>query len=150
MSEVKRPFESFFFKVKIGNKDYSFQEVTGLEAEVEVEEIIEGGLNDHTHRLPKRIKYKNLVLKRGIVEKDSALIKWGSKTSLYEGFLNSSIKTEDILISLLNPKNSEEHLMKWSVKSAYPVKCSFSKLDAKESALLIETMELAFQSFKIE
>src|SRR4051812_34168691 len=58
--------------------DSSFQEVSGIEAEVDVEEVAEGGENRFVYRLPKQAKYPPLVLKRGIVTLESSLGSWVS------------------------------------------------------------------------
>jgi phage tail-like protein len=44
----------------------AFQECTGLEVEMDVQEIQEGGRNDGTIRRVGRAKYQNIVLKRGM------------------------------------------------------------------------------------
>ncbi len=71
---------AFYFKVTIGGPnettDTSFQEVSGISTEIEVESFVEGGENRYTHQLPKGIKHANLELKRAISPKDSALVKW--------------------------------------------------------------------------
>lgn len=43
-----------------------FQDCTGLEVEMDVQEIQEGGRNDGTIRRVGRAKYQNIVLKRGM------------------------------------------------------------------------------------
>ena len=43
-----------------------FSEVSGLQAETEVEEVREGGVNDYVYKLPKGTKYQNLTLKKGM------------------------------------------------------------------------------------
>ena len=47
--------------------DIRFQRVSGLSAEVETEAVSEGGQNLYTQRVPRGIKYNNLVLERGMV-----------------------------------------------------------------------------------
>ena len=47
--------------------DGGFQECTGLQIEMDVHEITEGGRNDGTVRLVGRGKYTNIVLKRGML-----------------------------------------------------------------------------------
>ena len=47
--------------------DGGFQECTGLEIEMDVQELQEGGRNDGTVRLVGRGKYTNIVLKRGML-----------------------------------------------------------------------------------
>src|SRR6185295_1376582 len=46
--------------------DGSFQECSGLEVEMDVQEYLEGGRNDGVIRRVGRAKYQNLVLKRGM------------------------------------------------------------------------------------
>ena len=69
---------SFSINVTGANADEAaqFQEVSGLEAEIEVETVIEGGENHFVHKLPKSAKHPNLVLKRGIAPKKSMLTTW--------------------------------------------------------------------------
>ena len=56
-------------------KDARFQEVTGLNMELGVETLDEGGINSYSHRLPGRGKFENLVLKRGLLL-DTELKHW--------------------------------------------------------------------------
>ena len=46
--------------------DFKFQEVSGLDVEMETEARKEGGQNRFTHQLPVRAKYSDIVLKRGM------------------------------------------------------------------------------------
>ena len=69
-----------------------FQEVTGLAAELEVKEYPEGGMNDFVHKLPTRVKWPNIVLKRGVTKSDN-LFGWLNKTS-GEGFAGAGDKLE--------------------------------------------------------
>ena len=64
----------FYFRVEFvgidgmeDDKEQRFQEVSGLSFEVETEELKEGGENRFVYKLPKRTKYPNLVLKRGLL-----------------------------------------------------------------------------------
>src|SRR5216684_9195887 len=46
--------------------DGAFQECSGLEVEMDVQEYLEGGRNDGVIKRVGRAKYQNLVLKRGM------------------------------------------------------------------------------------
>ncbi|PHP45458.1 hypothetical protein B6V01_004070, partial [Methanosarcinales archaeon ex4572_44] len=71
IAERNDPYQSFRFLVEIhGLIVGGFSEVSGLQAETETEEIREGGVNDHVHKLPKITKYPNITLKRGITDSD--------------------------------------------------------------------------------
>lgn len=57
---------AFYFSVRLGFLELPFKEVSGLQVELELETIPEGGVNTHQHRLPKQLKHGNLVLKRAL------------------------------------------------------------------------------------
>lgn len=134
----------FHFKVEFANLggEYQFQSVSGLNVELETEQIAEGGENRFKHKLPVSTRYPNLVLKRGI-RVDSALTKW-----CRDALENFDIKPTNITISLLNEKH--EPLMTWNVVHAYPLKWSVSEFNAEKSQLAIESIELAYNYFNIQ
>src|SRR3546814_20611999 len=69
------PIQAFRFTVSFDDLPVAgFTEVSGLDVEIEILEHVEGGLNDHVHRLPTRAKTGTLTLKRGIV--DSRVWDW--------------------------------------------------------------------------
>lgn len=138
------PAAVFYFSVHIGGNEYAFQEVSGLEVERELEEIVEGGVNNYVHKVPKRTKYNNIVLKRGSVKAKSSLIKWCERT--IQSDLTNKIQTKDIIIKLLDPE-SDSKVIGWNVIKAYPVKWSMGNLNAQDNSIAIETIELAFRSF---
>lgn len=132
----------FHFLVEFGNQkdEFQFQSVSGLNVDLETEEIAEGGENRFKHKLPVRTKYPNLVLKRGLVV-NSALIDW-CKTAV-EDF---NFTPTDIIIKLLNEDN--QPLITWNVVHAYPVKWVIGDFSAEESKIVIETIELSYSYFK--
>jgi phage tail-like protein len=131
-------FEVHFLGIG-GDSDSQFQEVSGLTAEVSVEELTVGGENRFTYRLPTRAKYSNLILKRGML-KDSKLIDWFKNA--IEQF---QFKPVDLNIHLLNEHH--QPLTSWSFVKAYPVKWAISDFKALENALVVETIELSYQYF---
>ena len=151
MADFYLPPVAFFFEVSIdgGQKyDSSFKEVSGIEIEMDVEEIIEGGNNNFKHRLPGRSRYRNLVLKRGLVKENTALHDWISATLLSEANLDEQIDKRKITINLNNPDGSQ--VMSWSFENAYPVKWSVSNFNSQENALVVETLEFAYRKFQVE
>ena len=149
MAETDRPYSmprSFHFKVEfqgvpdVKSNDVRFQDVSGLNAELGIEEVKSGGENRFSHRLPTRARYSNLVLKRGMLI-DSALIKWFNDA--VESF-NFSPAT--VIVKLLD--KDHQPLQTWSFIKAWPVKWSVSEFKATENAVVVETIELAYQYFK--
>ncbi len=134
----------FHFKVEFANLsgEYQFQSVSGLNVELETEQIAEGGENRFKHKLPVSTRYPNLVLKRGI-RVDSSLTKW-----CREALEDFDIKPTNITISLLNEEH--EPLMTWNVVHAYPLKWSVSEFNAEKSLVAIESIELAYNYFNIQ
>lgn len=138
------PPASFHFKVIFNlsesEADNRFQEVSGLNAEVSTEEVKEGGLNGYAHKLPVQGKFPNLVLKRGMVM-DSNIINW-----VQDAVESFTFSPTQILVHLLD----EEHnsIRAWEFDGAYPIKLSISDLKAEENAFVVETLELAYRSFK--
>lgn len=149
------PPAAFHFKVEFTGVDGSgadaeqrFQEVSGLSVEIETEVIREGGENRFEYKLPKRAKYPNLVLKRGMLT-NTALLKWfKAAASAYFLAVDPSFdfKPSDILITLLN--ESDQPVAIWNVVQAYPLKWAVSDLRANDNAVVVETIELAYQYFE--
>ncbi len=134
--EHEYPIKNLKFIVWIGDLECAeFSEVTGLSVEIEMEEYHEGGVNDYVHKLPKGIKYSNIVLKKGIIQKSEELWDWMQKVT--EGV----ITPKDGSIILLNDDDTMAYL--WEIKGAYPVKWSGSDLKALGGEVFIESLELA-------
>lgn len=140
------PPVSFHFRVEIDGFekdgiDIQFQSVSGLSVDIETEEFSEGGENRFKHKFPVRTKFPNLVLKRGMVQ-DSELIDW-----CRDAIESFEFEPRDLTVILLN----EEHkpMVTWKVNHAYPVKWNVSDLNAEESKLTIETIELAYNYFTL-
>lgn len=145
------PPVSYYFEVSIGQftgVDCLFAEVSGIEMELETStEIKEGGNNSHVYNLPGRTKYSDLVLKRGMVPKTSALFSWCQNT--IAGNYTKKIETKNISVKLLDENGAA--LIVWNFKNAYPKKMAVSNLNAKasgESAIMIETITLAYSEFE--
>jgi phage tail-like protein len=120
--------------------DIRFQKVSGLSVEVETEPVSEGGQNLYTQRLPKGIKYNNLVLERGMVVGSPLNLEFNATMSLFK------FATSNVLVTLLD--ESKAPLAAWLFLKAYPVKWSTSELNA-EPALVIDTMELSYTRMQV-
>jgi phage tail-like protein len=61
---------------------------------------------------------------------------------------NNTVERREIKIMLLN----EEHnaVVTWNVKNAFPVKYDAGGLNASKGEVLIESVELAYESFTVE
>lgn len=140
----------FYFSLSFAgmssSTDAAFQEVTGISKTLGTEEVASGGENRFKYKLPSRVTFENLTLKRGVVMSDSPLIQWCQKT--LDNGLSMAIEPKDVIVNLLNA--DAEPCQTWTFVKAYPVKWSVSDLSSDKNALLIETIELAFQYFNLE
>lgn len=121
--------------------DIFFQKVSGLSSTVETAAIEEGGQNLYSQSLPKKIKYDNLVLERGVVVGSPLVIEFNVAMSLFK------FSPSNVLVTLLD--NTRIPIAGWLFMKAYPVKWSVSDLDANANSVVIETMELTYQRMQV-
>ena len=71
---AKFPLPAFTFGVWLGNTEITFKEVTGIKATIEYKRDTEGGENLSHSKIPERVKFDPVVLKKGLVQ-DSSLFR---------------------------------------------------------------------------
>ncbi|CAM3704394.1 T4-like virus tail tube protein gp19 [Vibrio aerogenes CECT 7868] len=135
------PLPAFYFTVVIDNNtdDSAFQEVSGIESQIETEEYREGG-NNLVYYLPKAIKHSNLSLKRGIAGADSALVKWCQ--GIMESQLSKPVQPKTVSVRLLNEKGAP--CCVWVFYNAYPIKWKVDGFQATKNEVAIEEVELCY------
>ena len=140
------PPVAFAFSVHLtgeGSGDEAmFREVSGLNSEVEVTELREGGENRFVHHLPGRVTHTNLVLNQGLVMASSPLFNWCKQT--LEGGLDQSITPRSLTISLLDQHSRPA--ITWQVAQAWLVKWTIGAMDAMKNEVAVEKMEFAYKS----
>jgi phage tail-like protein len=114
--------------------------MSGLAMEMAVEDIEEGGENGHVHRLPGRCKVGNITLKRGLTMSND-FYKWSLEVA------QGQIKRRHVTVILFNSDGTEE--MQWNLESAYPVKWTGPQFKSDDTAVAIETVELAHAGFTV-
>ncbi len=135
------------FMLEIGDLQIgAFTEVSGLSVSIDVEELAEGGQNAYTHRLLGRMKWPNLVFKRGLTDTD-ALFAWLLEFS-GEGLTDkhNRITPREGKVSVLNAKR--EVVRMWIIADAKPVKWSGPKLAASSRELAVEELEVCHCGFR--
>lgn len=124
--------------------DVSFQSVTGLDVQIEKEALKEGGENRFEHQMPGRSKYTSLTLKRGIIKpKESGLSTWCQKA-----FQDKIIEPLAIVNVQLLDENAKR-LMQWQLSHVWPVSWKIGEFNAERGEVLIETLELNYNYFKL-
>jgi phage tail-like protein len=137
LGERKDPYLNYRFLIEIqGLIVGGFSEVSGLQAETDIEDYREGGVNEFVHKLSKGTKHTNIVLKRGLTDSE-VLWKW------YRDVVSGKIERKSCSVILLDSIGDEQ--WRWTFEEAYPVKWIGPDLKGDGNALTIETLELVHQ-----
>jgi phage tail-like protein len=132
-------FEGLLLKYP-GIPDIGFQEVSGITADIGIEEYQEGGENRYKHRLPNPVTYQNLVLKRGMLI-GSQLMQWfRDSVEAYK------FEAHDITVILMNGQHIP--IQGWNFIDAWPVKWNIASFNAQEASIVVEDIEFAYKYFR--
>jgi phage tail-like protein len=134
------PVYKFWVEIQ-GIVEAEFKECSGLRLERKVEEVEEGGVNDHWHILPGRNRYGNIVLKYGVSLSDK-IWDW-YQAGLYDG------KVERKDFSILLRGVDGEVVKTWNVAKGFPVKWEGPSLNVETSQVAIETLEIAHHGLTV-
>jgi phage tail-like protein len=134
----KDPVLGFHFAVEISGLFVAgFNEVSGLQAEIEIQEYREGGVNEYIHKRAGPTKYpSNLILKKGVT--DSTVL-W----SWYRDVMSGTVQRRPVDVVLMSSSGDEKR--RWKLQNAYPVKWTGPDLKATASEVAVETLELAHE-----
>ncbi|MEM7036706.1 MAG: phage tail protein [Bacteroidota bacterium] len=135
---MSHKFGVFYFRYGVlpSFVDLRFQKISGIGTSLELETITEGGNVFHEHRLPKQVKYENLVLERGYTTS-------GSIATTFDKMMNDfSFYTGTCIVTLFG--ESGLPISAWKFSKVFPVKWSLSDLDGASNQVLVNTMELAY------
>ncbi|MBR4712268.1 MAG: phage tail protein [Paludibacteraceae bacterium] len=144
MATNNYPLTGFHFTVKWSDDDenVSFSEVSGLSVSTTPIEYREGANKEYTtFKMPGLKKYDNVTLKRGSMATDNGFYEW------FNTIANNTVERRDITISLLN--ETHEPVVTWSLKNAFPIKYDGGSLNASDGQVLVESVELAYESFTV-
>lgn len=123
-----------------------FSEISGLEASMEVENYDAGGVNTGTLHFPGRIKWSNLVFKRGVL----AQRPFGDTSDFWswlQGYLDGNGVRKDGTITLLDETGSPA--LVWSWRRGLPMKWTGATLNAQQSQIAIEQLEIAHEGLTL-
>ncbi len=135
------PYTAFRFRLEINGVIIAqVSEVSGLQIETETEPIEEGGVNDFVYQLPKRTKYQNITLKRGITDKEE-LWQW------HQEVVDGRFERKNGSIILVDVKDSSDK-WRWNFTNAYPVKWKGPDFKADSSSIAFESVDLAHHGIK--
>jgi phage tail-like protein len=120
-----------------------FQEVSGLETEVDVLEFRYGGAKQLAPmKKPGRPKVSDVTLKKGIFTGDTAAY------LLFSLANTTKFKKSDVIITLLNENHMPEII--WTLRNAFPKKIESTSLNSQSSEIAAESMVLSYEELIID
>jgi phage tail-like protein len=141
-SAVREGQPAFRFYVEV-DKEWQavFTELSGLGIEMAIEDVEEGGNNEFVHRLPGRCKVGTLTLKRGITVSNE-FCKWSMDVA------RGIVTRKHVSVVMYDALGNVA--MQWDFDNAYPIKWSGPQFKADDTAVAIETVELAHEGMKVQ
>ena len=161
------PVPAYLFSIEISGVLVGlFTECGGLGMTRDVKSVQEGGVNDHVHKLPGKVSYDNITLKRGL-SLSRALWDWmrvgqydfqvqRTNLSIIQGAPGHNLATA--VIEAAGAGSGMLHgllgqgfgtVKNWSVEDAYPVHWKASGLDVSSGKTVIETLEIAHHGLSL-
>ena len=134
------PFVAFRFDLRFDENSLGgFSECSGLHLETQVQEYLEGGRNDRALKFPSRTVQSNLVLKRGVVDRQV----WDWYYALTQG----NVQTRNVTV-LVYDEDGATVVMEFRLRSAFPCKWTGPDLNASQNNVAVETLELCHQGLE--
>ena len=113
---------------------------------IEIEDIPEGGQNSYVHKLPGRMTWPNIVLKRGITKHDN-LLTWFNKSSGEQFAANGNkLVRKTAAITLID--RTGKRLRAWEFTGAFPVKWTGPRFAAGSTDAAVEELEITHHGFR--
>ena len=127
-----------------------FQEASGLEVDMDIQEYYEGGRNDAVVRRIGRARYNNIILKRGMLystKNNSQVVK-----QLWEWFQNIVSGGPPLryngIIEVKDRKGTTV-LAKWAFDRGLPARVRGPELNAKTGEIAIEELHIAHEGLRL-
>lgn len=128
--------------------DGAFQECSGLEVEMDVQEYLEGGRNDGVIKRVGRAKYSPIVLKRGMFYGQSGIANrdlWNWIQGVVAG--DRPVARFDGTIRVFS--SGENPAATWVFDRGLPMKIRGPELNAKTGEVAIEELHIAHEGLRL-
>lgn len=140
----KDPLVSGWFGIEFqGQVSGAFRECTGLGSENEVVESKASGPKGEfvLKKIPGRMKYNNITLKRGITD---AMDMWKWRKLVEEGKITEARKNGSIV--MFSADNKE--MARWNLVNAWPSKLTGPAANATNNEIGIEELEIVHEGYE--
>lgn len=145
-----RIFTTFNFLVEIrvdGVSDQickaAFSECDGLEMSMEPKTFQQGGQNTEQIHLAGPVSYGQLTLKRGM-SKDFGLWRWFTEVMKTD---QRGLRGQGLVVML---DGAQQKQITFKLKDCLPIKLRVPTLNAKESGIAIEEMQLVYAAMEVD
>ena len=136
------PLPKFYFTVKLGDTDASFQEVDGLDSETQVIEYRHGDNKSfYPIKMPGIGRVGNVTLRKGIFVNDTTFWDW------YNSIKLNTIARVTVVISLLDQEAAPKRT--WTLNNAWPTKITGTDLKSEGNEVAVETLEIAYETLVV-
>ena len=127
-----------------------FQEVSGLEIEMDVQDLLEGGRNNAVIRRLGRGKYPQLVLKRGLFHAGTSSARmdgrfWRWMMDALDGV--RPLQRVDGTVRVMSPDGSVRAT--WTFERGLPAKVRGPELNARTGEVAIEELSIAHEGLRL-
>ena len=129
--------------------DGGFQECSGLEISMDVQEYLEGGRNDGIIQQVGRAKYSNIVLKRGMFFGDDKKVQkelWEWLQNVVSG--RRPVARYDGIVDVQT--QAGEVVASWVFERGLPVKIVGPQLNGKTGDVAIEEIHIAHEGLRLK
>jgi phage tail-like protein len=130
--------------------DGAFQECSGLQIEMDVAELQEGGRNDGVVRQVGRGKYTNIVLKRGMLFPEGGTVDnqlWSWIQDVLGGV--RPVARYDGVIEVLSADGNNT-VATWTFDRGLPAKVAGPQLNGKTGDIAIEELTIAHEGLRLK
>jgi phage tail-like protein len=127
--------------------DGAFQECTGLDVELDIQELAEGGRNDGIIRRVGRAKYQPIVLKRGMFYSESAVNRdlWTWLQEVAAGV--RPVRRYDGIVEVMSV--GDEVAARWLFERGLPARITGPQLNARTGEIAIEELHIAHEGLRL-
>jgi phage tail-like protein len=128
--------------------DGAFQECSGLEVEMDVQEYLEGGRNDGVIKRVGRAKYSPIVLKRGMFYGKGGAVNsdlWRWLQGVVSG--QRPVARYDGIIQVMS--SGDDVVATWVFDHGLPMKIRGPELNAKTGEVAIEELHIAHEGLRL-
>ena len=133
------PLLSYLFRVRVGQSEFGFSKVSGLQQESDLVTYQEGGLNDRVHVLPGVVKNCGTVrLERGAYAGE-----------FFPFYLAGERLSVPMRIEICNPADMKKSVKAYSLVGLVVKKWEVGDLDALQSVVLVDRFELSYEHLSV-